>query len=962
MLEVPHAYTNAEEQMEQLMREIAKTAESLDGSVEQQQGRAADAPKGRLIIMGSGIASAGFTLDTEMYLKAADYVFFVVTDAVTKIWIRERRPDAYDLSALYSDNKPRYSTYMQMTEAMLYYVRQGKTVAGIYYGHPGVFALSTHRAVAIARREGHQAVMKPGISALDCLCADLGVDPSYPGMQTMEATDMLLRGKAPDTTQHVVLWQAGLVGVTGFRRRGYLNKNFNVLVEFLQGVYGPDYEVTHYIAAHYPTLPPVVDQWRLSDLLMPDVQASIQGLSTFYIPPKDSTESHVEMAVRIGMAKPGSRPWTYPARKVIDLYGDREIQAIRELADYCIPADYQHPERTHAAEFMLELTRDLELQDLYECDPASALSNDRFPDLDAWERRLLMSRQPGNLNCAVKGSDTPRSPGEQLIIDMLAAPEFTAAYSLALKLAEAADDRQDFMHAWHKSRGYAATMNDVRAALPNVEATMLLPWTGAYYCPGNDLVLTVMSDSQDHTACAVYLNNTRIRRFSFANSTLIWNEDDGNPSHGALVFRMAEAAADHAARIIEGKIWRGDNPPVESNVIASEIILPEQQVTGEHEYVQSGLGQFAVQLYQEGQWSGFYQLYDGGSALYIGSEEISPVNRCADQISWQRAGGAFGSGCLRLFVDPLTGQPSISGYIWTEGAQKPAAANLRGRWVARPLDIWNGRYETAAGQEKGPDLIISAASGSEAGAVWLGETRLEEVTYRSGILKASVKGGVGLEAAFQLTEQEQRCFVGRLVQNGTAEGWSSTDAPSTPDAWCGNYGTVCRRKDGTFVPSTVTFTLVNNGDGLQVVLADGSNTRTITNVVFNSRFNGIAWNDSPAGTQWTDYSNAMIKFHADYDTGERMFGGMFWSEGEEPPVQANWRGQTSWALASISGETSADEFDSMQGQVWRRLALVSLSGGSQLPGSFWERWTAVRSTVDFCFKALREKPLSGVKG
>jgi hypothetical protein len=81
----------------------------------------------------------------------------------------------------------------------------------------------------------------------------------------LQATDMLLRGRKPDTTAHVVVWQVGCVGEMGFRRRvyfglvesifvyfiwqGYLNKNLATLIGYLQEFYGPDYEVVHYIAA-----------------------------------------------------------------------------------------------------------------------------------------------------------------------------------------------------------------------------------------------------------------------------------------------------------------------------------------------------------------------------------------------------------------------------------------------------------------------------------------------------------------------------------------------------------------------------------------------------------------------------------------------------------------------------------------------------------------------------------------
>ena len=84
--------------------------------------------------------------------------------------------------------------------------------------------------------------MLPGISAEDCLFADVGIDPAFPGAQTLEATDLLLRNRTLLTDLHVVVWQVGCVGDLGFNRKGYSNQNFHLLIDRLQNTYGNDYE------------------------------------------------------------------------------------------------------------------------------------------------------------------------------------------------------------------------------------------------------------------------------------------------------------------------------------------------------------------------------------------------------------------------------------------------------------------------------------------------------------------------------------------------------------------------------------------------------------------------------------------------------------------------------------------------------------------------------------------------
>ena len=108
-----------------------------------------------------------------------------------------------------------------MAEAILEPVRAGKRVCAAFYGHPGVFVLPSHDAIARARAEGFDAAMQPGVSAEDCLVADLGVDPAVNGLQSYEASDFLRRRPAIEPTTALVLWQIGVVGAAHARDRRF---------------------------------------------------------------------------------------------------------------------------------------------------------------------------------------------------------------------------------------------------------------------------------------------------------------------------------------------------------------------------------------------------------------------------------------------------------------------------------------------------------------------------------------------------------------------------------------------------------------------------------------------------------------------------------------------------------------------------------------------------------------------
>jgi len=349
----------------------------------------ATAKKGELLVMGSGLSRMDFTIDAEEEIRSADVVFYCLYDSLTKLWINGLRPDAMDLAVLYSERLDRYYTYIQMAEAMLYHVRRGCRVLAIYYGHPGIFAMPAHRAIQIARREGHKAQMRPGISALDYLVADVGFDPAIPGMLNYEATDMLLRQRRLDTSLHVILWQVGVVGEFGYSSQGFKNHGFDLLVNVIEENYGSDWPVINYIASRFPTVEPVIDTHSVGDLRSADVRTRIRSLSTFYIPPKHAMPTDPERSVFLGLTKLGQPVQPPTCAHDNTLYGNLEVEAVRRLADFAVPEHYRAPRATPVADLILLLAEDASLRRRFLSDPEAVLSEGRFAGLTDRAKRLL---------------------------------------------------------------------------------------------------------------------------------------------------------------------------------------------------------------------------------------------------------------------------------------------------------------------------------------------------------------------------------------------------------------------------------------------------------------------------------------------------------------------------------------------------------------------------------------------
>ena len=254
---------------------------------------------GSLTIVGTGIQLIGhLTLGAKAWIEQADKVLFALADPVTAKWLKELNATAEALP-YNTGNQRRRDTYREMTERMLTEVRKGLNVCAVFYGHPGVFADSTHAAIRQAIAEGFRAQMLAGISAEDCLFADLGVDPGKNGCQSFEATDFLIRRRKFDPTSVLILWQIAMVGNLGFYEQGGHVQGLTILAEVLEKDYGADHEVIVYEAAvYYPVCEPVIQRIPLSKL----PESKITQVSTLYVPPQALAPVDREMMARLGIS------------------------------------------------------------------------------------------------------------------------------------------------------------------------------------------------------------------------------------------------------------------------------------------------------------------------------------------------------------------------------------------------------------------------------------------------------------------------------------------------------------------------------------------------------------------------------------------------------------------------------------------------------------------------------------
>lgn len=255
---------------------------------------------GRLVVVGTGIRSlAQLTMEAAAWIRAADVVCYALADPVTERWVVDNAKSSEDLAVFYDETATRLTSYARMADRMVAHARAGRTVVGAFYGHPGVFTHPSHRAIATARAEGIPAQMLPGVSAEDCLFADLGIDPGDRATQSFEATELMIRGRAPDTSANVILWQIAVLAQRRFDR-AYATSNLGPLVDYLCRFYPADHVVTHYQGAQYVLCDPLIQKVRLGDLA--GVLTALT--STLYIPPLRERAYDLELATLLGLNEP----------------------------------------------------------------------------------------------------------------------------------------------------------------------------------------------------------------------------------------------------------------------------------------------------------------------------------------------------------------------------------------------------------------------------------------------------------------------------------------------------------------------------------------------------------------------------------------------------------------------------------------------------------------------------------
>jgi uncharacterized protein YabN with tetrapyrrole methylase and pyrophosphatase domain len=236
--------------------------------------------EGSLVVVGSGIRPGRhLTRETRSCIERADDVLYLLAELAPTSWLHRLNPSAESMIEIYRPGLDQRAVYEELVERVLQRVRRGRHVCMVTYGHPAVLDDSCHEAVRRARAEGYSAHLLPAVSAIDCLLADLEVDPGRDGLQLYEATDFLLHHRTLDVSVPLVLWQISVIGET--RTADTVNREgLALLADRIEELYGADHEVVIYEATPFSVGRPTIERSSVKEL----ATAPIEGLSTLFVP------------------------------------------------------------------------------------------------------------------------------------------------------------------------------------------------------------------------------------------------------------------------------------------------------------------------------------------------------------------------------------------------------------------------------------------------------------------------------------------------------------------------------------------------------------------------------------------------------------------------------------------------------------------------------------------------------
>jgi precorrin-6B methylase 1 len=235
-------------------------------------------------IVGLGIIGVHqITREAEETIRRCRHTFVVDSGFGVIPYLQGICGAVTDLAPLYQRGKDRGDTYRQMAARVVNAAFTSPPVCFATYGHPLVYCYPSVLIQRAAKVFNLQIEIFPGISALDTLMVDLGVDVATDCLQMYEATDLLVRRRPPQDDVPCIIWQADVLGDPTHKTHRTSKRGFLPLQNYLLQFYPPGHPITLVLSRTFPLERSIVATYRLESLAFELGRGPQAG--TLYIPP-----------------------------------------------------------------------------------------------------------------------------------------------------------------------------------------------------------------------------------------------------------------------------------------------------------------------------------------------------------------------------------------------------------------------------------------------------------------------------------------------------------------------------------------------------------------------------------------------------------------------------------------------------------------------------------------------------
>ena len=221
-----------------------------------------------IFIVGLGVLNVDHvTRETEAVLRRSNEVLYVDTGVATRAYLEGLCPKVTALyETSYAEDAPRLNAYARMAARVVDAAMDHPPVTFAMQGHPIVGVYAPFLIRDLARILNLEVIVLPGISAMDCLFAELMVDPCVGGMQMYEATDLLLRRRPLQPDVPLFIWQIGNVETRLHTTRVSRPERFARLRDYLLRFYSPHHRITAAYSTSHPLMPSTIRRFALADI------------------------------------------------------------------------------------------------------------------------------------------------------------------------------------------------------------------------------------------------------------------------------------------------------------------------------------------------------------------------------------------------------------------------------------------------------------------------------------------------------------------------------------------------------------------------------------------------------------------------------------------------------------------------------------------------------------------------